>query len=249
MRPIFSLSSPGGWRIFPRFAHTSASLAAAFLANVFRAKPHHFPGERMQIIDVSIKGTSPLMFAAEQPFEEAAGKPDKSNRDLKPRQIAEQQLHYHVIVPNGDGGNGSGKKKVAAHESERKVIVLPSHNLLKSIQGASTFLPKKKSISIKKIITGGIFIDPAYLELSNQNWTIDARRVGADRGPKPIRYRPRFDSWGVKFSLSYDERYLSEEEIRSLVDHAGSFIGVGTWRPERGGPFGRFQVVGWDSAD
>jgi len=39
---------------------------------------------------------------------------------------------------------------------------------------------------------------------------------------------------------------FNEKTVRMLVNDAGKKIGLGDYRPQRKGPFGRFSVVGWE---
>lgn len=53
------------------------------------------------------------------------------------------------------------------------------------------------------------------------------------------RTRPRFDSWGLNFTVRYeDEIVKSEAVIREIVDYVGARVGFGDFRPR----FGRFVV-------
>jgi hypothetical protein len=38
---------------------------------------------------------------------------------------------------------------------------------------------------------------------------------------------------------------MSKELFRDIVDSAGRRIGLGDFRPDRKGPFGKFVVVSW----
>jgi hypothetical protein len=42
-----------------------------------------------------------------------------------------------------------------------------------------------------------------------------------------------------------DSKGMSAELVRNLIDDAGSKVGIGDFRPERKGPFGRFKVTSW----
>lgn len=42
---------------------------------------------------------------------------------------------------------------------------------------------------------------------------------------------------------------MAEEQVRRVVDDTGSRVGVLDFRPQRRGPFGRFQVVSWKVHD
>jgi hypothetical protein len=68
----------------------------------------------------------------------------------------------------------------------------------------------------------------------------DYVRVG--QGGTDLRYRPQFDWWEVDIVIEYDEDLLQLQDIANLIDRAGFGVGIGEWRPEKGGEFGRFRV-------
>tara|TARA_B100001250_G_scaffold399819_1_gene409622 strand:- start:48 stop:695 length:648 start_codon:yes stop_codon:yes gene_type:complete len=68
----------------------------------------------------------------------------------------------------------------------------------------------------------------------------DTVRVGA--GATDLRYRLCFEDWGAIFKISVDISKLSIQDVITLTDNAGFSVGIGDWRPERGGEFGRFTV-------
>jgi hypothetical protein len=61
-------------------------------------------------------------------------------------------------------------------------------------------------------------------------------------GAADLRYRPQFDQWSVDINIEYDADLLQQGDIVNLIDRAGFGVGVGEWRPEKGGEFGRFAV-------
>lgn len=68
----------------------------------------------------------------------------------------------------------------------------------------------------------------------------DMVRVGA--GSADLRYRPQFDTWAVDIELEVDADLLKIEDILNLVNRAGFGVGIGEWRPEKNGEFGRFEI-------
>jgi hypothetical protein len=68
----------------------------------------------------------------------------------------------------------------------------------------------------------------------------DCVRVGA--GSADLRYRPEFKQWAVEVTFTFDAELLRVEDIINLVNRAGFGCGVGEWRPEKGGEYGRFEV-------
>jgi hypothetical protein len=68
----------------------------------------------------------------------------------------------------------------------------------------------------------------------------DMVRVGM--GTADIRYRGQFTPWSVTLDLVYNPDALSLEQIINLFNIAGFGVGVGEWRPEKDGQYGRFHV-------
>lgn len=69
----------------------------------------------------------------------------------------------------------------------------------------------------------------------------DMVRVGM--GTADIRFRGMFPSWRTTIRVSYNASAISPEQIVNLFNLAGFGVGVGEWRPEKDGQFGRFHVA------
>lgn len=68
----------------------------------------------------------------------------------------------------------------------------------------------------------------------------DMVRVGP--GSADLRYRPEFVGWKFSAEIEYDE-LLKVDDIVVLINRAGFGVGIGEWRPEKGGDMGRFRCV------
>lgn len=69
----------------------------------------------------------------------------------------------------------------------------------------------------------------------------DVTRVGM--GVADLRYRGQFDPWGVKVRVEVNTAVISPEQVVNLFALAGFAVGIGEWRPERDGGYGRFRVA------
>jgi hypothetical protein len=69
----------------------------------------------------------------------------------------------------------------------------------------------------------------------------DMVKVGM--GTADVRYRPEYKDWSCTFPVEYNEDLLSAEILFNLFNVAGYSIGLGEWRPERNGLYGRFKVA------
>lgn len=58
-----------------------------------------------------------------------------------------------------------------------------------------------------------------------------------------IRYRPMFIDWSLTFTVEFNSGVVSLSTVVNLLNIAGFAAGIGEWRPERSGEFGRFHVL------
>ena len=58
-----------------------------------------------------------------------------------------------------------------------------------------------------------------------------------------LRTRAKFDEWEVTFQLYADDELVDQSQLEAWLDIAGRRIGLGDWRPEKSGNYGRFEVV------
>jgi hypothetical protein len=70
----------------------------------------------------------------------------------------------------------------------------------------------------------------------------DMVRVG--QGTADIRYRAEFWPWAIDLPITFNARIVSAEQIVAMLDAGGFGTGIGEWRPEKDGQFGRFHVEG-----
>lgn len=69
----------------------------------------------------------------------------------------------------------------------------------------------------------------------------DVRSVVVSRS-RLMRYRPCFPEWGAEVEVTYDPAIIDGADLLRSAENAGRFIGLGDYRPNKGGPFGRFEV-------
>ena len=57
-----------------------------------------------------------------------------------------------------------------------------------------------------------------------------------------LRTRAKFDEWGLTFTLEIDPELVDQEQLETWLDIAGRRVGLGDWRPDKSGHYGRFEV-------
>lgn len=66
--------------------------------------------------------------------------------------------------------------------------------------------------------------------------------VRVNNGGTDLRYRPEFPEWTAKLTVIYVTSALTRGSVLSLIDAGGMGVGVGEWRPEKGGICGTYRV-------
>ena len=64
-----------------------------------------------------------------------------------------------------------------------------------------------------------------------------------------MSHRPRLDEWSFRLLIRINTELMAASVVRQLLTEGGQQIGVGSYRPEKGGVYGLFDVVGWDVRD
>lgn len=96
-------------------------------------------------------------------------------------------------------------------------------------------------------IKGSVFITEPFALIEDENgkpakkYTIDRRPVVIGKS-RVLRCRPCFPKWQMKIALEIDTAILTATQVKESLALAGRIIGIGDYRPEKGGGFGRFKV-------
>lgn len=81
----------------------------------------------------------------------------------------------------------------------------------------------------------------ASIEGSAPRMREDMVRIGM--GTADIRYRGEFFPWYTTLVIAHNVNVMSAEQILNMLNTAGFGVGVGEWRPEKDGQYGRFHVA------
>ncbi len=117
---------------------------------------------------------------------------------------------------------------------------LPFAYLKGAIESAA---PDVNGIS-KAQVRRAIRIVETYVPLKTSHATMreDLVRLNDPNRTADIRYRPEFAEWEASFTVEYNAGVVSMNTVVNLFNIAGFAAGIGEWRPEKGGEFGRFHV-------
>lgn len=142
-------------------------------------------------------------------------------------------------------------QKKLYHSVDGQTLIIPQPNLLRCLVEGGRFHKSGKSqltTAKSSILYGALDIEGAEIPIQNkQPWRVDTRAVRIpSTGGRILAHRPMFDDWRLSFNVELDTSILGARLLRSIVDDAGKRIGLGDFRPQCKGPFGKFVVVQWD---
>jgi hypothetical protein len=151
------------------------------------------------------------------------------------RGISPLLMHAYPMVPV------EGLDKLTPEEQARVALYqrpdggapyVPGVNFQRGIVAAAAFSKGKGRASLAKIAAAAFFVTTVYLDISPPSWVVDSRPVviPSTKG-RIVRHRPRFDAWEISATLEYDERLLSETQLRRCIDDFGQRVGLLDFRP------------------
>jgi len=112
----------------------------------------------------------------------------------------------------------------------------PSIGVKAAMVSAARFVDAKMTV-----LRGAVHIDGELVEIiGDPQPREDMVRVGL--GTADIRYRPEFVAWRMPVKIKFNAAVITPEQIANLLNNAGFGVGLGEWRPEKNGSYGRFHV-------
>jgi len=187
----------------------------------------------MKHIKITIKGNTPLLIHA---FTDT-------------RQIAATE--GGVIKKTGDRGTPREQADEALYKDEQGRAIMPQPNILRCFIDAGKYFQydgKSKVTTVKSsVIPSCVDIEGTHSLIKfKEPWEVDSRPVQMpSTGGRILRYRAKFQDWSLSFAMNIDQDIMSEKFVRQIVDAAGTRVGIGDFRPDRKGCFGKFSVTSW----
>jgi len=176
---------------------------------------------------IKVKGLSPLIMHR---WDEKAKKEmlDKQMKKTVKKQPKDPQAQYEASVYKFEDGR----------------LGFPADAFKKSmIRGA------KALGLVMTDMRGGFFIHGEYCsrddrELVEIDGTVAMREdmVRISGGTADIRYRGQVPDWSALLNISYNASVVSLDHLVNMITAAGYGVGIGEWRPQTDGMFGRFEI-------
>lgn len=185
----------------------------------------------MKTIKVTIAGISPLIINRFKENDEQVDAVKKSTKKDygTPREQAEQ-------TPYRDEDTGK--------------LWLPTIWVTGTIRTVASDYKLPGTRKSVKSVSGGAVVPCEEKMYFNEKYLlkdieVDSRPVVIQRA-RIMRHRARLEKWSVTLDLQIDESILPVDHVHHILSDAGRRAGLGDYRPQKGGPFGRFHITSWE---
>lgn len=176
---------------------------------------------------VPIVGTSPLIVHR---FSEKAKRImlDAMQGRKSPKEAKDPQAEYEAAFYRFEDGDTG----------------LPSIAFKSATVGGARFYSGITMTALKQFLffRGQVGIDGQQLFRIEGEPRMREDVVRVNRGGSDLRYRPEYPEWRTVLTVVYVKSALTRNSVLSLIDAGGMGVGVGEWRPEKGGDFGCYAI-------
>ncbi len=97
--------------------------------------------------------------------------------------------------------------------------------------------------SMKNIVAGMFIVSPEEILLLDYDMIDKRSAVNQAIKARVITVRPKWSSWEAEFTLIIKNDTITKETARNILQYAGEYIGIGSYRPSNSGEFGCFEIV------
>lgn len=186
----------------------------------------------MKNIRFALKGTSPLLIQSAtlaDPLHEftkaikaVSGKKTKTDDDI--RRMGELEFRASLYYDDALGP------------------VLPAQNFERMLRDAGTMTKRGRDVQRALMIADDMvaieYDGPRDLAGLEKDKRFHSRLSVKVKQARTVRERPIFRDWSCKVIVSYDEKIFNQDEVVEIMNKAGRYIGIGTFRPR----YGQFEA-------
>ena len=116
----------------------------------------------------------------------------------------------------------------------RNCIVEASKQFKITGKGKSTY---------SKLVGSTVDISPDVILINGEYVEFRVAAVNPMTSGRMMVSRPKFDNWKCEFSIILNDDSVPAEVMNELLEHAGRYVGIGDWRPNKKGMYGKFMIT------
>ena len=166
--------------------------------------------------------------------------------DAEEMEETSRKVHVKKVDPR------DAAEKCAYRNSDGHLFI-PGAAIMRMLREAGASHKQRGSRkSLKYVVPAAVLVQEDQVILRDAEgkaltkFEVDSRAVviPSTKG-RVMRHRPKLNNWHCEFTLEIDDDYLETSLIHQMLVEGGSKLGLLDYRPEKGGPFGKFSVVSW----
>lgn len=205
-------------------------------------EPIVIPAIDLKRVDIQVVGDSPLIMhkwsekAKQMMLDKQMKKATTKGHDAKDPAADFIESIYWL---EGEPEEKTEEAFAAAIESGNARFGFPSTAFKASAVSAAY---RAKITKDKVSMNGAFHILGEMVEINGTPYPReDMVKVGM--GTADIRFRGEFPDWSAILPIQYNAGVISVEQLANMFNMGGFAVGVGEWRPEKGGSYGMYHVA------
>ncbi|MGH2612148.1 MAG: hypothetical protein ACRDFB_03755 [Rhabdochlamydiaceae bacterium] len=182
-------------------------------------------GENMKVINVTIQGVTPLLYNR---FRDSEIEGKSKKRTGSPTQADVIDKLYML-----------NDKPYIPAVYFRNSLVEAGKQFKITGKGKSTY---------SKIIASTVEITPEAITNDNPWEVFRIAAVNPMTKGRMMVSRPRMNTWGCKLQIVLNDDSVDPITVKEVLEHAGKYVGIGDWRPQTKGVFGKYMVTRFEES-
>lgn len=137
-----------------------------------------------------------------------------------------------------------------AYKTENGNFCIPASYISGALINVASDYKQKNSSkkSLKGVIAGVVIPESEFAILTDEagiplkDFEVDIKKGTNHRAGAVAICRPRFDKWQTTIVIRLNDDIINEKMLCELLNDAGTRSGIGSFRVQKGGYYGQFQV-------
>lgn len=157
---------------------------------------------------------------------------------------------------NQDRGTARAQAEQTAYRAPDNSLYIPAQAFQRLlIESGKPHKQRGSRSSLRWVVPAAVIVVAEAITLTDSegkpltDFEVDSRPVviPATKG-RIMRHRPKVEQWQASIPMEVDTDILPTSMIHQLLEEGGRRLGIGDYRPEKTGPYGRFSIVSWEDA-
>lgn len=127
----------------------------------------------------------------------------------------------------------------------KKVMCIPWVMIYNSICKAGADFKAKGRKTMQSLLAPTISCEVEKISLGTDQFEtfVEYCKIPPRTGAMVEIGRPKLSNWSCTVPMLADCEAYNPHQLEAIVKHAGKNVGIGAWRPQLKGPYGRFKVT------